>query len=284
MAYHGITEVWKNRLACFHLDRNTPNICSVPPLIAEMFSFAVVEQGCADYMFNYKKFSVEKGDMLLFSPSMLVSLTRCSPDFRCINLMCERRLFEHMLSTDSSYGTYSYFFCSNDVPVIHLTPEQLSGTVECMSHIRSNIIGDHSYVDGILNHLMHAFLLTVLEIIERRRSQPHTVNRCEAIFHNFIALLADNYRQQHFIGYYAGRLSITPTYLSRTIRRQTDKTAGYFINGMLYAEALRLLEHTDHSIQQIAEKLCFSDQSAFGKFFKSKAGVSPQQFRSRNKY
>ncbi|MBM6713561.1 helix-turn-helix domain-containing protein [Phocaeicola coprocola] len=48
---------------------------------------------------------------------------------------------------------------------------------------------------------------------------------------------------------------------------------------MLYAEACRLLTRTDYTAQQIAEVLNFSDQSAFGKFFKSKAGVSPHIFR-----
>ena len=48
---------------------------------------------------------------------------------------------------------------------------------------------------------------------------------------------------------------------------------------MLYAEACRLLTRTDYTAQQIAEELNFSDQSAFGKFFKSKAGVYPHIFR-----
>ena len=60
---------------------------------------------------------------------------------------------------------------------------------------------------------------------------------------------------------------------------ETGKTAAYFLGGMLYAEACRLLTRTDYTAQQIAEELNFSDQSAFGKFFKSKAGVSPHIFR-----
>ncbi len=46
-----------------------------------------------------------------------------------------------------------------------------------------------------------------------------------------------------------------------------------------YGCPCRLLTRTDYTAQQIAEELNFSDQSAFGKFFKSKAGVSPHIFR-----
>ena len=148
-------------------------------------------------------------------------------------------------------------------------------------HIRNEITTRHAYGKEIIGNLMHAFMLTVLEIIEETTPRQHPANRGETLFHDFISLLVDNYREQHYIGYYAGRLSITPTYLSKLIRHQTGKTAGYFINGMLYAEAHRLLIRSDRSIQEISDELCFSDQSAFGKFFKSKAGISPRQFREK---
>ena len=47
---------------------------------------------------------------------------------------------------------------------------------------------------------------------------------------------------------------------------QTGKTAAYFLGGMLYAEACRLLTRTDYTAQQIAEELNFSDQSASANF------------------
>ena len=68
--------------------------------------------------FGSLQYNVRKGDMLLFSPSMLVSLTGCTDDFRCMNLMCERSLFEHMLSSNPAFQTYSYYFCRTDTPVV----------------------------------------------------------------------------------------------------------------------------------------------------------------------
>lgn len=48
---------------------------------------------------------------------------------------------------------------------------------------------------------------------------------------------------------------------------------------MLFSEARNLLTHSKLTVQEIATVLNFSDQSAFGKFFKRKAGVSPVDFR-----
>lgn len=245
-----------------------------------MFSFIVVEEGMAHYILNYKEYNVRKGDMLLFSPSMLVSLTGCTDDFRCMNLMCERSLFEHMLSSNPAFQTYSYYFCRTDTPVVQLKQEIQTAILKCMEQIRLAIITRNTYQKEIIQSLVYTCMLLVLEVIEERVSSlPVSLGRTERLFHDFMALVVAHYKREHYINFYASRLSVTTTYLSRIIRRQTGKTAAYFLGGMLYAEACRLLTRTDYTAQQIAEELNFSDQSAFGKFFKSKAGVSPHIFR-----
>lgn len=69
------------------------------------------------------------------------------------------------------------------------------------------------------------------------------------------------------------------TYLSRIIRETTHKTAYYYIGEKLFTSARHLLACTDYTIAEIAGQMNFSDQSAFGKFFKAKAGVLPAQYR-----
>jgi AraC family transcriptional activator of pobA len=280
ITYHQINEVWEESIACFCTKSDMKNISKIPPVLADMFSFIVVEEGMAHYILNYKEYNVQKGDMLLFSPSMLVSLTGCTDDFRCMNLMCERSLFEHMLSSNPAFQTYSYYFCRTDTPVVQLKQEMQTAILKCMEQIRLAIITRNTYQKEIIQSLVYTCMLLVLEVIEERVSfLPVSQGRTERLFHDFMALVVAHYKREHYINFYASRLSVTTTYLSRIIRRQTGKTAAYFLGGMLYAEACRLLTRTDYTAQQIAEELNFSDQSAFGKFFKSKAGVSPHIFR-----
>jgi AraC family transcriptional activator of pobA len=280
ITYHQINEVWEESIACFCTKSDMKNISKIPPVLADMFSFIVVEEGMAHYILNYKEYNVQKGDMLLFSPSMLVSLIGCTDDFRCMNLMCERSLFEHMLSSNPAFQTYSYYFCRTDTPVVQLKQEMQTAILKCMEQIRMAIITRNTYQKEIIQSLVYTCMLLVLEIIEERVSSlPVSLGRTERLFHDFMALVVAHYKREHYINFYASRLSVTTTYLSRIIRRQTGKTAAYFLGGMLYAEACRLLTRTDYTAQQIAEELNFSDQSAFGKFFKSKAGVSPHIFR-----
>lgn len=59
----------------------------------------------------------------------------------------------------------------------------------------------------------------------------------------------------------------------------TGQTVSDLIFQLIFSEAKLLLQSPAASIQQIAEQLHFSDQSAFGKFFKRKGGISPAEYR-----
>ena len=93
------------------------------------------------------------------------------------------------------------------------------------------------------------------------------------------AALVENYKNHHDLQFYAARLHISTTYLSRIVKRLTGNTVRFHISELICAEARRQLECTDREIKEIAAELGFSDQSVFGKFFVAKTGLSPLRFR-----
>ena len=281
MEYHQVKEVYRNRIACFRMDNRLVNIDTIPPAFADIFSFVLVQKGTAVFSLNCRERTVCPGDLLLFWPSLLVSLNCQSDDFTALHLLCERELFEHLLSTRPAYQTYSLFFCQTDFPVLRLSDADAEALARSMEEISRHILRPGNYQEDILHHLLHTCLLQVLELIEGQTpTRPAALTHAEVLFQRFITQLTHHYKEEHCIAFYANSLSVSTTYLSRVIRQTTQKTAGYFITSLLYAEACRLLLHTDLSIQAIADRLHFSDQSAFGKFFKANAGLSPQQFRT----
>lgn len=64
-----------------------------------------------------------------------------------------------------------------------------------------------------------------------------------------------------------------------TTKRTRGHTAGSILTAMLVREAKVSLRNPSLSVQQVAEMLGFSDQSAFGKFFKRECGMSPVQYK-----
>lgn len=86
--------------------------------------------------------------------------------------------------------------------------------------------------------------------------------------------------EQREVAFYADRLCISTRYLSTIIRSVAHSTAKEFIDRSVVLEIKMLLGSTELSVQEIAYRLHFPDQSYLGRFFKKHTGVSPTEFRN----
>lgn len=98
--------------------------------------------------------------------------------------------------------------------------------------------------------------------------------------HGFLRILSDNFRQERNVAFYADKLCISAKYLSMLVKDATGQSAANIIDRYVITEAKNMLRYSSDTIQQIAYKLNFPNQSAFGKYFKHMTGQSPTTFRS----
>lgn len=106
-----------------------------------------------------------------------------------------------------------------------------------------------------------------------------SLSRHEETFLTFMQAVKMNYRKERQVGYYAGRLNLTPKYLSMLIKEHTGKSANEWIDEYVMLDAKAMLKSSTLTIQQISDELNFIDQSSFGKYFKAHEGVSPKEYR-----
>ena len=90
-----------------------------------------------------------------------------------------------------------------------------------------------------------------------------------------------NCRYHHTVKWYADQLYVSPDALSAKLKKLYGKTATQLISESLIEEAKVCLLNPANSVQDVAEKLCFSDQASFSKFFKRYCGVSPGQLKKQ---
>ena len=101
-------------------------------------------------------------------------------------------------------------------------------------------------------------------------------------FYNaFVSLVAEHYREAHDVSFYADKLCITPRYLSQIADKAVDKSPKQIIADYLMSEAKSYLDTTRLTVQEIADKLGFSSQALFCKFFRNQEKTSPTEYRSR---
>ena len=85
------------------------------------------------------------------------------------------------------------------------------------------------------------------------------------------------------IAFYVSELNISPVYLSRVVRQVSGRTVVDYINQMLLMEASFLLQTSQLSIAQIADRLHFADPASFSKFFSRMKDMTPRMYRERER-
>ena len=81
--------------------------------------------------------------------------------------------------------------------------------------------------------------------------------------------------------FYANLLCITPKYLSSVIHEVSGKYATEWIDEYVIFEAKALLKNYNITIKEICQKMNFSTQSMFAKYFKKHTGQTPRDFRKK---
>ena len=77
----------------------------------------------------------------------------------------------------------------------------------------------------------------------------------------------------------ADQVHFSQEYLLRTFKKKEGITILQYINDMKLDAARSYLTDTDLPVREIAEKLGFTSQGYFGKFFRSKTGMTPNAYR-----
>ena len=114
----------------------------------------------------------------------------------------------------------------------------------------------------------------------KRQEQTPAPSHQTDIFNRFIQLVNSEYRRQHNLSYYAGRLFLTQRYLGNIVKRVSGTTAKAWIDRALLTEAKIMLCHTDMPVGDIADALHFSNPAFFCKYFRRLNGCSPLDYRN----
>lgn len=171
-------------------------------------------------------------------------------------------------------------------PLIALEPGERQELVLAMEEIFREREADRQnpFSAEIMRQLLRTLIYRICRIIDRRDGRPATAppatNRNEEYFKRFMFELSQHYASERSVGFYAGRLHLTPKYLTTIIRRTSGRPAIAWIDDYVILEAKNLLKYSAMSVQEVAYALNFPNQSFFGRYFKNHTGMTPSAYRS----
>lgn len=237
-------------------------------------------RGSATVTVDQLRDRVTRDTLLLLLPGSILHLNERTDDFRVRFCAFSLELF-----SEAAYRLDpSFFHILHEHAIIRLPDRIIEGVrnwFQMASYTyrnRGNIFRNTIIRNRLQNVLLEAFDKTQ-RFAPDVHSQTGTTRQAD-LFQRFVALVHEHCTEQREVAFYADRLCISTRYLSTIIRSVAHSTAKEFIDRSVVLEIKMLLGSTELSVQEIAYRLHFPDQSYLGRFFKKHTGVSPTEFRN----
>lgn len=135
-----------------------------------------------------------------------------------------------------------------------------------------------AFGDDIPSAITNAHAYIHSQVVYAINPEEH-VTRAADIYDQMMSLVAAHYETAHEVAFYADRLAITPRYLSQVTNKAVGKTPKQVIDTYIIKQAEQLLSTSRLTIQEISQRLGFSSQAMFSRFFHNQTGISPSVFR-----
>lgn len=273
-------EDWDGNLVCLEGDAQTAYDTNRTQGHVLCYSFTLVTGGRMSLHYNDQVLTLGEGSLYTYSPGFPVSVLEVSDDYRAFSLLADEEFTLALPGVRHAIGTGYFPLVRLQQPCLDLSPDEYRHLRELMQlAIRYRQTNPAQSRDSL--RMLYGLFLNDLNAIQERNTRAHRLpKRVEEIFLNFAQLLPRHFMEHHDIGFYADRLCITPTYLSRIVRQVSGgRTVMSYIDQMLAMEAVFLLRHSSLSVAQIAEQLHFADTTTFARFFARMKGITPKQYR-----
>lgn len=248
------------------------------------YSFSVIVSGRVKILYDGKEWELKKNHLYTYTPGLDIAIIDISDDYLGFNIFAEEGIILETSAIRNMIRAAFFPFVELHEPRLQLTEAQTHLLTTQMLTIKEHQSVNHYFKAEVMRTLFSAFLLDLIDILECSVDHSHTSERAKELFIGFMRLLSQHYIEHHDIPFYASKLCVTPIYLSRIVRQVTGRTVVDYINQMLLMEASWLLRNTDETTVQIADRLRFSSQASFSRFFTRIKGISPKAYRcSREK-
>lgn len=237
-------------------------------------------RGSATVTVDQLRDRITRDTLLLLLPGSILHLNERTDDFRVRFCAFSLELF-----SEAAYRLDpSFFHILHEHAIIRL-PDRIIEGVRNWFPMASYTYRDRGNIfrNTIIRNRLQNVLLEAFDKTQRFAPDVHSqtgTTRQADLFQRFVALVHEHCTEQREVAFYADRLCISARYLSTIIRSVAHSTAKEFIDRSVVLEIKMLLGSTELSVQEIAYRLHFPDQSYLGRFFKKHTGVSPTEFRN----
>ncbi|MDT3401328.1 helix-turn-helix domain-containing protein [Mucilaginibacter terrae] len=266
----------------FHVTRSS-ELSGIPkyekPVKGDHFVFLLALEGKTNMTYSLLDYEIVKNDLFILSPGVIHQF-HTEKDGELIGAGFTKDFFSGSLIHKKHSEVFNILFTDND-PHFKLSAAEAETLHQLMLMLRNcHSDKEHAFQDDVMFHAFNLFMLEAAAIFKKHRCDAVSrFTRKEELLMCFLKLLSEHFYTQRSVQFYADKIFVTPKHLSRAIKEVTGKTVGQLIDEMVIAEARILLDAPSLTIGDVADRLNFSNQFFFSKFFKNHTGISPSHFK-----
>ncbi len=245
------------------------------PYVMEEPRIAVLRRGTVRVMVNMIERQARENTLVFISKGAVMQPLAFSPDFELSGMMMSNERFGHAMS-----GQALPDFAGNSTCTAIEVGQKESLAAFRMFELIWDLLHGDSPADGAVNGLIRSLVCFFDDMNKRNEtlsgdSRPHA----QRMFERFISLVNAHCREERSIGFYAGKMCVSPRYLGTVVKNASGITAKEWLDRATATAAKVMLRHTDKQTAEIADALHFSNAAFFCKFFRRMTGQSPQGYR-----
>lgn len=235
--------------------------------------------GSLQIVIGGRSYAATRGTILLIAPNTLCKVVALSDDFKArVVPISLQQILDMPTPIDTDIIT-----TARRTPRIELPSGTDIGSVEQFFDLVDGCdqMKEHTFHHEMHQAFLYALILEVahLQHITQGEGTNEAKVRPERLSDDFFLLLAEHYKRERSVAFYAEQMHLTPKYLSSQIKQITGKSILEWINETVITEIKVMLKTTSLTVWEISEALNFSNPSAFVQYFKHHTGTTPLKFR-----
>ncbi|WP_270540347.1 helix-turn-helix domain-containing protein [Bacteroides zhangwenhongii] len=238
-------------------------------------------KGWAHATIDLKDYEIVENTQVVLLPGTIIRINGCSSDFTASFFGFPKEMF-----MEACMRFEPIFFRFIKEQPCYVLPQENTGAINGLIRATTAIYNDREnrFRNQIAKNHLQSFMLDIYDKCYRYFGK-HKIEggtRQDEIFKSFVSLVHEHCTSQREVSFYADKLCISTKYLTGICKAVTGDSAKKIIDDFAILEIKVLLQSTELTVQEIADRLGFPDQSYLGRYFKRHEGISPKEYQ--NKY
>ncbi len=245
--------------------------------VSPNYVICINHKGTADVEYDNNRVMFHPLDVALVYPNHTIFPLDTSPDYHATVIVVSTEVFASI----SNHVSFNNRFEYEQKADFRLTDSQYLDVMAVIEAMRAM-----SRIDSPTQpEIMKGMFLSLLEMLRvfRIKNVGNTMTQSiRSLSRRFHDAIIKHCCQHHDVAFYAGLFNLSPKYFSSQIRTETGHSASHWISIYVISQAKMIMRtQADATLQQVAYRLGFTEQSNFSRYFKRETGLSPAAWRKQ---